>query len=223
MRPFSRATLVFSVLIILSHCTTAHFAGRKKSNSAENSNQDNTPLAEKPGATVGDGSTPPVDNPPNGGAPTDGSTQKPKVSIKEGCKDSDFIQPDWPQVIAACVNGGKIYNFDKSSCSAIPQAKFACNWSNILTEENRVMQGDTPEPRIGSVNRQAWSKIVGCGEYADSNYHILILQYWTANNEKDLDKCEMAAGWNIHTSCRIFKKKKDLADITWQNCLDYTP
>lgn len=247
IRLFSRVLPLLVPLTMLA-CTSARFAGSQKKNKNNESGQatgetGGTATAgegsagtatggEETGgtATAGEGSAgtatggQETGGTATAGTATAGTTPTPTIPIDPAtCKDSDLILPNWPPSIAACVEQGHIFNFDKNTCSKIAKATFACNWTQILLEEERVLRGKIPPDRIGSINREAWSKVVGCGEHEDSNYHIVVLQYWTAKNEKDLEKCEMAAGWNIHTSCRIYKKSQDLSDLGWQNCLDYQP
>jgi hypothetical protein len=227
VRAASRLLLTLLSIAIVA-CTSARFSGsqnKKKNNDSGLANS-----ASGGTATAGEGSAgtatggEETGGTATAGTATGGTTPTPTIPIDPAtCKDSDFILPTWPPSIASCVDQGHIFNFDKNTCSKIPKASFACNWTQILLEEERVLRGKIPQDRIGSINREPWSKVVGCGEHEDSNYHILVLQYWTAKNEKDLEKCEMAAGWNIHTSCRIYKKSKDLSDLGWQNCLDYQP
>lgn len=143
-------------------------------------------------------------------------------------QSGDFVNFPWPLRIKACYDSGLMYDFFANKCSTIPivegfakteqwDADAACDWDGAYAVQvDRIGIKSNP---IGEAERNDFAKLVGCGEVIDSQYDMIILQYWYPTLA-DRQACKVVTNWRIYTSCRYRRFGHDV-DMTWGECLQY--
>ena len=106
------------------------------------------------------------------------------TTLPKACVSGDKVNVAWTGDVKAClVDQGKTYNFESSTCTAMRQATFTCDWSTVQAQlTQRGLLTDTIKNDAAN-----GAKLVTCGQSQDG--HRIVVQWIRSNNSGVGDNC----------------------------------
>jgi hypothetical protein len=139
-------------LMFLVGCSTANFSGGSKEAKPK---VDDVQKASPPAVPVDDPVEPPAV------FEGDATAQEPE------CVEGDPIEIKWPVQIQACLDQGKLFNFDTKQCAGVTKAQYDCNFPGVLDAIVRVGLNEPNKLVAASQSANPKGYMVGCGQSAD--------------------------------------------------------
>ena len=123
------------------------------------------------------------------------------VPTDKPCIDGDKVNFKFEASAQACMDSGKIWDFESKSCTTVPQAtSYKCTWADLEAAATKLLN----KPVVNGLAdaKAKGAKLVSCGE--KSNGDVLMAQWVVIPETASLGDCKYQSGvGSIIIACYI--------------------